>query len=190
MDAMKRGSYRSWRPRWTPLLALLLLSSTSCDDPADDDDSSTPEVDCRDDDRDGFAVGTTCVDTSPQDCDDEAPSVFPGADEICNGVDDSCDGVSDEGFDGDGDGYLDGDDLGCAATYDQDDLDCDDGDTEIHPGADEACNGLDDDCDGEVDDGFDGDGDGWSTCPRADSQPTATTPQPRSTPGNPTTATT
>ena len=40
--------------------------------------------------------------------------------------------------DEDGDGY--------AAS-----VDCDDGNSEIHPAADESCNGLDDDCDGEVD---------------------------------------
>lgn len=41
------------------------------------------------------------------------------------------------GEDADGDGY-------------HSDLDCDDADPTVHPGADERCNGLDDDCDGEV----------------------------------------
>ena len=33
------------------------------------------------------------------------------------------------------------------------DVDCDDGDPSVHPGAVEVCNGLDDDCNGIVDDG-------------------------------------
>ncbi len=58
--------------------------------------------------------------------------------------------------DGDGDGYTD-------------DVDCDDSDDAVHPGADELCNGVDDDCDGTVDVDasdastwyLDGDGDGF-----------------------------
>jgi len=47
-------------------------------------------------------------------------------------------GEGQPGVDADGDGYTD-------------DVDCDDGDAEVHPGADERCNGVDDDCDGFVD---------------------------------------
>ncbi|MCK6507030.1 FG-GAP-like repeat-containing protein [Myxococcota bacterium] len=58
--------------------------------------------------------------------------------------------------DADGDGHLA-------------EVDCDDGDAAVHPGADEACNGADDDCDGEVDEDpaqgatwyADADGDGY-----------------------------
>ena len=42
--------------------------------------------------------------------------------------------------------------------------DCDDGDASAWPGAVEVCDGVDDDCDGVIDEGFDADGDGWTTC--------------------------
>ena len=43
---------------------------------------------CPDDcDADGF--------TRPTDCNDWAPSVFPGAPELCNGIDNDCDGIPD-----------------------------------------------------------------------------------------------
>jgi hypothetical protein len=90
------------------------------------------------------------------DCDDDNPSVWPGAPEFLDGVDNNCDGRIDDGtdaFDDDGDGQseLDGD--------------CNDDDDAIVPGADEILNGIDDDCDGVVDDGLsatDDDGDGYA----------------------------
>ena len=64
------------------------------------------------------------------------------------------DGPSDAGTDADADGYTA-------------DVDCDDNDTRVNPGAEELCDGLDNDCDGEIDPGLlldawaDRDGDGF-----------------------------
>jgi hypothetical protein len=97
-------------------------------------------------DHDGYTTAT--------DCNDNNPSVHPGAVEICNLIDDNCDGVIDEGFDQDGDGVT-----VCAG-------DCNNVNPAIHPGAVEICNGIDDDCDGLIDEGGfpDSDGDGLPDC--------------------------
>jgi|GEM_PF-1318905 len=53
--------------------------------------------------------------------------------------------------DEDGDGFTD-------------DVDCDDTDPAVNPGAIEVCNGIDDDCEGGTDEGFDSDGDDFTLC--------------------------
>ena len=125
-------------------------------------------------DGDGYTTAT--------DCDDGDASVYPGADELCNGADDDCDGEVDEDSadsatwyaDTDGDGYGDpeqGVDA-CEAPSGTvaDASDCDDAQASVHPGADEYCDGQDDDCDGTTDEGdavdaltwyADADGDGF-----------------------------
>ncbi len=61
----------------------------ACDDPTDK--ANTPsENPSADADADGSPAG--------DDCDDNDPSVFPGADELCDGVDNDCDGAVDEGL--------------------------------------------------------------------------------------------
>ncbi len=69
------------------------------------------------------------------DCDDGNPDVSPSSPEICDGLDNDCNTYVDEGFDGDGDGFI-----SCTD-------DCDDDNADIHPGAIEQCDGLDNDCD-------------------------------------------
>ncbi len=115
------------------------------------------------------------------DCDDTDPTVYPGAEDVCDGVDNDCDGVVDGGLstlyyvDADGDGYGSGEGIAsCAGQPDGtvlQDGDCNDADSGVHPGAEEQCNEVDDDCDGEVDEGlvstfyadFDNDGYGDET---------------------------
>ncbi|RMH11551.1 MAG: hypothetical protein D6698_16195, partial [Gammaproteobacteria bacterium] len=78
--------------------------------------------------------------------------------EVCDGVDNDCDSQIDEGFDSDGDGFFA---EGCSGYAE---LDCDDGDAGVHPGAVEVCgNGVDEDCDGVAQECVcsDGDGDGF-----------------------------
>jgi len=165
-----------WRLGRLARLPLLLLAclpvllSAACDD----DDHT-------DDDGDGFCEEAPCEDgSSPGDCDDQDPAVFPAASEVCNQLDDDCDGFVDEGFDLDGDGdttcggdcddtdshlnLQDGDGDGFTSC----DADCDDGDPALTP-ADADGDGSSS-CEGDCDDGDpalqqdDADGDGLSSC--------------------------
>ncbi len=43
-------------------------------------------------------------------------------------------------------------------------VDCNDANAAINPSATEVCNGVDDNCSGQIDEGFDLDGDGFTTC--------------------------
>lgn len=140
------------------------------------DDGEQGEVDGAgggDTDRDGDGVA------AGDDCDDDNPDVFPGADERCNGFDDNCDGLVDEDgavdaqgwyYDADGDGYgtLAAITYACEQppAHTDDPRDCDDTRAEISPSAQERCDGIDNDCDDLVDaadDSLGGDTADWFT---------------------------
>lgn len=102
------------------------------------------------------------------DCDDSQVTVYPTADEVCDGLDNDCDGVVDPDApiwyaDADDDGFGDAAVWLAAceapAGYVADDTDCDDDDSSAYPGAHETWyDGVDQDC-GEDSD-FDADADG------------------------------
>ena len=154
----------------------VVLTGTDCDETNPAINASGTEVcnglddDCDgsvDEDFDGDGDGAfdaANADCNNQygaavDCDDTDPAVNPSAVEVCNAIDDDCQFGVDDSFDVDGDGYLDGSDPGCAATYGANSLDCDDLNNAIFPGAGETCDGVDEDCDGVIDQTFDQDGD-------------------------------
>ena len=106
------------------------------------DDDCNGQIDEGDDDGDGY-------NEAQGDCDDNDPTVSPGAEEVANGDDDNCDGQIDEGtvhWDNDGDGY-------CATPPCQNaissEVDCNDADATIYPGAIEVCSdNIDNNCNG------------------------------------------
>lgn len=121
------------------------------------------DCDCwySDGDLDGFGADPVACPPDYTDCDDSDPDVNPAAFDICwDGIDQDCDGADREctcaESDNDADGY--------GITPDCPDIDCDDTNANIYPGAPETCNGVDDNCVAGIDEGFDVDGDGWTTC--------------------------
>ena len=117
----------------------------------------------------GTAAQSACLPvagkvTNSTDCNDNNPTVKPGAAEMCNGVDDNCNGVVDDGLtfqnyyvDGDADGFGSGAAVSaCSPVAGRvtNNTDCNDASASIKPGAPEVCNGLDDNCNGQVDDGL------------------------------------
>ena len=143
---------------------------TDCDA---SDPSDTAET-VIDNDADGFGI-------DDGDCDDDNPSVFPGASELCDGRDNNCDGdIDNDPIDGvvayldrDADGHGDARFMVTECTapsgYVEIGDDCNDTDATTHPDAGERCDGTDNDCDGTIDEDvtttwyLDADGDGFGT---------------------------
>ncbi len=169
-------------------IALLVLSGCPTD-PVDDDDAGPPvdDDDTIDDDDSTDDDDTSPVDADGDgfgddvDCDDDDPAVHPDAEELCDGLDNDCDGLIDDDpvdpetfwadFDGDGFGNPAGAIVACEAPpgFVDNDEDCDDDDSSIHPGAPETdcADPVDYDCDGLV--GYeDSDGDGFAACEECD----------------------
>ena len=147
---------------------------TEVEDAAADPDATDPAVDagnpnCPDLDGDGSSSERGCA--GPADCDDQDPTVHPGAFEVCNGTDDDCDGRQDEGITLDADPNNCGSCgtvcrspnavsecsagvcafAGCYAGFRDRNNDTSDG-CEFACATEESCgNAIDDDCDGLID---------------------------------------
>jgi hypothetical protein len=131
-----------------------------CENGVDDDCNGMIDEE-KDGDGDGF---TNC-----EECDDSSFEVNPEAQERCDGIDNDCDGTCDVEFDADEDGYtvcgskvMDG--GATCLLPDETRADCNDESALVFPGAEEVCDGFDNDCNNVCDDGFDVDGDLYTTC--------------------------
>lgn len=117
----------------------------------------------------GLTSGTldTCLISAPVgyatvggDCNDSNPNINPGQTEICDGIDNNCSGLADDGLpvnlyyqDLDNDGYgnpaVTTSNCGSVPGYVTNNLDCNDTDDLINPGAvDTVGNSVDENCDG------------------------------------------
>lgn len=142
------------------------------------DENLASEVWYRDDDEDGYGLDAATISAcdAPDgyaalggDCDDDDEVINPDADETCDGTDDDCDGLIDDAdpsvigvstwyLDDDADGYGVPETTALACTkpdgYARSSDDCDDANSDVHPGAtdyhtvDRGDGSFDYDCDG------------------------------------------
>lgn len=129
---------------------------------------------CVDLDLDGWGDGTginwgNCTEDQSAynyapvgDCDDFDPDINPDMPEICDGRDNDCSDVIDDGLgeawyqDSDTDGYGNPSVSGIycdrpSFDYVRNGDDCNDADSNTHPGAHELADGVDNNCDGQID---------------------------------------
>ncbi len=135
-----------------------------CDTLVDDEDDSLVGLNTYylDDDADGYGLDDSTIESCEQprgyaaeggDCDDDDPSAYPDAEEVCDGIDNDCDTLVDDEddslsggvyyYDADGDLYGDDDRVYEGCDPDPDYVsrggDCDDGDDGVYPGATPVC---------------------------------------------------
>ena len=101
-------------------------------------------------DGDGHYAPGSCQ-TPNDDCDDNDPTIFPGATELCDGKDNNCNGEIDEPL------YKDADQDGSVVQAGGCPIpgiyDCNDNDSMIFPGNTESCDEKDNNCNGAIDEG-------------------------------------
>ncbi len=133
------------------------------------DEGFTPLTYYEDLDNDNYGSSNSISSCFPQgnfdvlisgDCDDLAPTVNPGSPEICgNGIDDNCDLQIDENQtthytdnDLDGFGDINFPILACTVSVGivNNNLDCDDSNSNVYPNASGTMEGIDNDCDGDI----------------------------------------
>ena len=145
----------------------------NCDGSIDEDTAIDVQTWYADGDSDGYGDISISMQSCNQpsgyvadstDCNPANGTIYPGADEYCNGIDDDCDNTIDEDTsvdaltwyaDGDSDGYGDSNSSTQSCNqpsgYVADNTDCSPANGAAYPGADEYCNGIDDNCDGNID---------------------------------------
>ena len=138
-------------------------------------------------DKDGYGLGAPkCICKSAGDftaliggdCNDQAPTAFPGSPEICDDIDNDCDNTIDEpGAGGCSFLFTDNDEDGwgtnamlclCKSIGNYTAVkggDCNDSQEDVYPGAEEKCDSFDNNCNSLIDEGYpDVDGDQQADC--------------------------